>query len=281
MTQAVLSLVLAISIFSAGITGTAMSAPTPVPQSTVEMAGVGESGPAFKSGSENLSTTDFINMVVQDANATWGDVFQSWGGSYVPPTVITVGAGAYARSGCGINAGDPSEDESLSPALYCRYGGELGTQLVGPHAIFDTRVTYEPVIYLSIPWLEQQIAIGAPNADFAVAYVVTYELSYHVQNLLEYTDHTGGGSGELSDMQVELTAECLTGVWAYSAYDRGYLAEADVQAVQDALWGGDTMVPEQFGLEREHGTSDERLMAFMSGYASGNPAECLGSSTAD
>lgn len=280
MKQAMLSLVFVFSILSVGVTGMAIAAPTPVPQITAEMAGVGESGPAFNTGSEELSTTDFVNMVVQDVNTTWGNVFESWGYSYVPPTVVTVGAGAYARSGCGINSGNPSEDEWLSPALYCRYGGELGTQLLGPNEIFDTRVTYEPVIYLSIQWLEQRIAMDAPNADFAVAYVVTYEFSYHVQNLLGYTDHTGGGYGELSDMQIEMTAECLTGVWAYSAYDTGYLAEADVQAAQDVAWGDDAMMPDQFGLEGDHGTSDERLMAFMSGYASGNPADCFASLSA-
>jgi predicted metalloprotease len=275
MKQVFLSVVFVFSLFFPAMRGMAQEAPTPVPEATAEMAGVGDPGPAFQTGGEELDMAAFVDMVVQDANVTWGEIFQDWGYSYVPPTVVTVDAGAYARSGCGINAGNSAEDTWLSPVFYCPYGGELGTQSLHSSDVFETQVTYEPVIYLSLSWLEERIVTEVPDADFAVAYMVTYELANHVEHLLGYIDHTGGGCCDYTDVQIQLAADCLTGVWAFSAYDRGYLTDADVQAAQDAAWGDGTNLPEQFGLDGDHGTPDERLSALMTGYDSGNPRACF------
>jgi predicted metalloprotease len=102
-----------------------------------------------------------------------------------------------------------------------------------------------------------------------------HEYSHHVEYLLGYIDHTGGGSGDYTDEQVELWAECLAGVWAFSAYDRGQLQEADVEAAQMGAWGEGAMLHEEFGRDGMYGTQQQRITAFMTGYESGSPASCF------
>lgn len=252
----------------------AQEEPSPVPSATAETANVGEPGPAFQVGARQLGTAGFVDMVAQDASVAWANLFEAWGYSYIPPTFVTVQDGGYARSNCGINAGDPMESPALSPALFCPYGGELGTQGIAA-GIHDTQVTYEPVIYLSLPWLEEHFSTNVTNKDFAVAYMVTYEFSNYIEYLLGYIDHTGGGCCDYTDEQIQLWADCLTGVWAYSAYDQGYLDEAEVEGAQTAAWGDGTDLPEQFGLQGDHGSPDERLHSLMTGYQSGNPQACF------
>ena len=89
----------------------------PWPEATAEMAGVGEAGPRFDTGGHILSTSEFIAKVVQDASVTWTAAFEAAGRPFVPPTVVIIEAGSYARSSCGINVGDPAEDDHLTPML--------------------------------------------------------------------------------------------------------------------------------------------------------------------
>lgn len=275
MKQMFVTLVIIFSLFFPTMRSMARDAPPPLPETTVVAPNVGEPGPSFQSGSRSLSMAAYVANVVQEANRTWADIFPTWGHTYVPPTYVLVDAGSYARSGCGINAGNPAEDPALSPAFYCLFGGEVGTQLMQSSDIFETRMSYTPVIYLSIPWLEGHVSANVTNRDVAVAYLVTYELSLHVEYLLGTIDRTGGGCCDYPDLRVHLWADCLTGAWAFSAYDRGQLDEADVEAAQGAVWGDPATLPEEFGLKSDHGTPEQRLMAFRIGFERGMPSACF------
>lgn len=275
MKRTLLSLFVVLMLFSPVFGVTAQEVPSPVPEATAEAARVGESGPGFGREGQRPGTAEFVEMVIQDVNITWANLFQSWGYSYVPPTYVTIEDGAYARSSCGINAGNPTEDPSLNPALYCIYGGELGTQAIGSSDVFETQVVYSPVIYLSIPWLEESSSTNASNADFTVAYRVAHEVAHHIEYLLGYIDHTGGGCCGYTDEQIDLSADCLTGVWAYSAYDEGQLAEPDVKGAQVAAWGDGADLPEEFGRKADHGNPQQRLLSLMTGYENGNASLCL------
>lgn len=253
----------------------AQDTPTPVPEATAEAANVGEPGPQLQRNGETRSMTDFVNMVIQDTNVMWSSLFQTWGYSYVPPTWVLVAEGAYARSNCGINAGSPDDHANLNPAFYCIYGGELGTQVVESSVMFDTEVTYSPVIYLSIPWLEDYFSTHVLNLDVAVAYLVAHESAHHVEYLLGYMDHTGGGWNDVTDEQLELVTDCLAGVWAFSAYDQGYLDDSAVGEAQTAAWGPGSDQSDEFGRAPEHGTREQRLQSFLSGYESGSASMCF------
>lgn len=275
MKHTLLSLIVVMMLLFPVFGVTAQGVPSPVPQATAEAAHVGQTGPGFPRKGQPPGTTEFVEMVIQDINVTWASLFQSWQYSYVPPTYVLVGPGAYARSSCGINAGNPMETPSLNPALYCIYGGELGTQVIGSSDIFETQVMYSPVIYLSIPWLEDSASTNASNADFAVAYRVGHEVAHHIEYLLGYIDYTGGGCCGYTDEQLDLWADCLTGVWAYSAYDQGQLAKSHVEEAQAAARGTGVELPEEFGREADHPNPQQRLLAFMTGYESGNASLCV------
>lgn len=254
---------------------TAQDGPLPVPEATIEPANVGQAGPGLETGDEPQTMAGFVGMVSQDTSVMWANLFQIWGVPYVPSTYITLDSGTYARSSCGINAGNPTELSSLNPALYCIYGGEMGTQGIESSTMLETQVMYSPVVYVSLPWLEESVSDDLSNSDFTVAYRVAFESAHHVQYLLGYIDHTGGGCCEYTDVQIELMADCLVGVWAFSAYDQGQLEESDVQEAQGALWDSGVDAPKEFGRRGEHGTPEQRIQAFMRGYDSGNASHCF------
>lgn len=255
----------------------AQEPPVSVPEAMAEAANVGETGPRLDTGARPFSTDEFIAIVIQDTTVMWATLFQAWELAFVPPTVVTIEQGSYARSSCGVNVGDPQERERLTPILYCQYGGELGTQRVSGSLVYENEFTFEPVIYVSVPWLEAYGRASDAPPDIAVAYRLVHEYTHHIEHVLGYIDHTGGGCCGYTDEQVELWAECLTGVWAYSAYDRGNLAEADIRASQTAAWDISENVPEEFGRHNEYGTPEQRIEAFMLGYEGGDAGACLAS----
>lgn len=246
-----------------------------LPEGAVEQAGVGAPGPRLTVGERTYTTEEFVALVAQDASVAWGAFFASIERPFIPPTVITLAAGAYARSGCGVNAGDPAEDANLTPALYCRYGGEVGAQSISATEIIDTAYTFSPVIYLSVPWLEAYAAESGAAPDVALAYRVVREYTHHVQDALDITDHTGAGCCDVSDDQVALVAECFTGVWAFTAYDQGQLDLADIERSQAAAWGADATPVAVFGRETVTGSAEEQREAFVTGYERGRPDSCL------
>jgi len=78
-------------------------------------------------------------------------------------------------------------------------------------------------------------------------------------------------------VQVELHADCWSGVWASSAADRGILEPGDIEeAVQTTMDVGDY----ETGAPGHHGTPEQRSAAFLTGYESGEPAGCEGYLTA-
>lgn len=271
--RACLLLVLVLLPFTS--TATAYQPPDVLPEATAEMAPVGAAGPQLVVGDRVYTTPEYIGLVVQDASVMWGTLFAAWERPFVPPTVVLVEEGAYARSGCGINAGDPDEHERLVPVLYCRYGGATGALGLDEVDEAETGYVFSPVLYFSVPALEAWSQASGGEPDVALAYRVVREYAYHIQHLLGITDHTGGGCCNLEDQQVELVAECFAGVWAFSAYDQGQLDTTSVEAVQGPAWADHAATLRVFGREGAYGSPDQRLDAFLAGYESGNPSACL------
>jgi predicted metalloprotease len=114
---------------------------------------------------------------------------------------------------------------------------------------------------------------GAPG-DFAQAYVLAHEVGHHVQNL------TGALGSRDDSVATELQADCLAGVWGYSAARRNMLETGDVEEglAAAAAIGDDRLqqqsqgrvVPESF----THGSSAQRVAAFRRGLENGDPAAC-------
>jgi hypothetical protein len=125
--------------------------------------------------------------------------------------------------------------------------------------------------------------------DFSKAYVIAHEVGHHVQNLLgilpkvqqaQRTASSKAASNRLQ-VQVELQADCLAGVWAnYAQAQYKFLDPGDIDAaLQTASAIGDdrlqrqaqgTVVPESF----THGTSEQRKRWFSTGFKEGTIKAC-------
>ncbi len=126
---------------------------------------------------------------------------------------------------------------------------------------------------------------GAPG-DFAQAYVLAHEIGHHVQNLLginsDITRQQQSDPDRANELSVmlELQADCLAGVWAHSTYERKILESGDLQeGLEAAAAVGDDRLQEEAGgrVNPEtftHGTSEQRVEWFRTGFDSGDPARC-------
>src|SRR5262249_12309346 len=118
---------------------------------------------------------------------------------------------------------------------------------------------------------------GSKSCQFSQAYVITHEVGHHVQNLLgvlgrvqEMQSAVGEAQRNQLQVQVELQADCLAGVWAHYAEGRWKIIEpGDVEAaIQTASAIGDDrlqrraqgyVVPDSF----THGSSEQRTRWFL------------------
>lgn len=199
----------------------------------------------------------FVDFVAGDVDATWAKLFAESGQTYEPATIVLY-------------------DDAVSSAC----GNTPST--VGPfYCPADRKV------YLDLTFLDQlQERLGA-KGDFARAYVIAHEIAHHVQNLLGVMDDVDrgrqedpGSANELS-VRLELQADCLAGIWGHAAYAKGDLLEAgDVEeGLNAAAAVGDDRIQQQAGQQVNpesftHGTSEQRVKWFRTGFDGGDPTAC-------
>jgi predicted metalloprotease len=225
--------------------------------------GTGQFSPAPGASSTDLDKAPaddagkFVDFVAGDVDATWTKIFADSGKTYEPETIVLFDNGV--GTGCG-NA--PS---SVGP-FYC------------PN---DRKV------YLDLTFLDQlQKQLGA-NGDFARAYVIAHEIGHHVQNLLGVMEDVDLATQENPDdrnelsVRLELQADCLAGIWAHSAFARGDLLESGdlEEGLNAASAVGDDRLQKQSGRGVDpdsftHGTSEQRVKWFRTGFDSGDPTAC-------
>ena len=128
---------------------------------------------------------------------------------------------------------------------------------------------------------------GSSAGPLAQEYVVAHEYGHHIQNLLGIFDKADlSGTGANSDsVKVELMADCLAGVWANHAATgpSAFLNPLSKQDVSDALQAarsvGDDRIQEATQGQANpdtftHGTSQQRVDSFLSGYNGGTVKGC-------
>lgn len=144
---------------------------------------------------------------------------------------------------------------------------------VGPH--------YCPLdltIYLDETFFDELTnRFGARGGDVAEAYVIAHEVGHHVQNLLGLLE---GRSSNEDSVRIELAADCMAGLWAYSIRDEGVFEPGEIEEAMDAAAAvGDDRIQEkvtgQINPESwTHGSSEERRAAFTRGYETGELSSC-------
>jgi predicted metalloprotease len=212
------------------------------------------------SGDANSSVECAVVADVDSIQDYWS---QTLGAEYVPTD--TVFFSGQTQTGCGGAT-------SGSGPFYCPADERVYIDL----SFFDT--------------LRSQF--GAEGGLFANAYVLAHEYGHHVQNLLGTTQQvTPGETGPTSGtVRLELQADCYAGSWAHHAEtvpdETGApliaeITQDDVDLALDTAGRiGDDFIQEELGggtVDQDaftHGSSEQRRRWFLTGYRTGDPAQC-------
>jgi uncharacterized protein len=223
-----------------------------------DLTGAGEDAPARDPNAPDpdADLVDFVSFVLDDVQATWVRIFDGSGRRYERAELVLFEG--TTTSACG------GANEAIGPH-YCPA---------------DQRV------YLDLDFFrELHQRFGAPG-DFAQAYVIAHEIGHHVQRLLgieaDVRREQEADPDRANDLSVrmELQADCLAGVWGFTARQRGLLEPGDLQEGLDAAAAiGDDRLQRQGGqrVDREswtHGSSAQRVEWFRRGFDSGDPENC-------
>ena len=194
--------------------------------------------------------SEVIDAILVETEDVWGELYRQSGETYQEPNVVLYSGST--PTGCGYG------QAAMGP-FYC---------------------PSDQSVYLDLSFFSQLERMGA-QGDFAVAYVIAHEIAHHVQNLEGLLSRSRSNA---MSVQTELQADCLAGIWAYHAEDADgpiQLTEADIESgVSAAAAVGDDAIQQRAGQSVRpesftHGSSRQRVDAFLSGYQSGDYRVCF------
>jgi uncharacterized protein len=210
--------------------------------------------------------------VLGSTEARWKEVFAKDGKTYRAPILVLYRGSTAAR--CGGAA-----QSSMGP-FYCPV---------------DQKVYLDTSFFDQIATRFRGCDVGSRSCQFAQAYVIAHEVGHHVQNLLgilpkaQRAQQVANSKAEANhiQVQVELQADCLAGVWAnrQNEYLKSqgkppFIEPGDVETAlrTAAAIGDDTLqrrsqgyvVPDSF----THGSAAQRQHWFDTGFRSGSLGSC-------
>lgn len=229
-----------------------------------QQAGPGTTLPAPQAGQAAPAPADdeasqFVGAILASTEDVWAPIFQQAGSQYPAPKLVLFSD--QVSSACG-----------------------QASSAVGPFYCPGDRQVYIDLVFFS----EMKSRLGG-GGDFAEAYVIAHEVGHHIQTLSGVSakvnqmrqrgENVEGDNGVL--VRQELQADCYAGVWANHAQARHQWLEAgDIEeALSTASAIGDdrlqkqargSVVPDSF----THGTSEQRVRWFRTGFESGDVARC-------
>jgi predicted metalloprotease len=222
-----------------------------------------QAGPISSSSTEitaaDRERAEFVSVTLADTEEVWARLFQEQLNRTYNPVTLVLFKGSTA-SPCGGASG-------ATGPFYCPG---------------DKKVYLDTDFFTT---MERQL--GA-SGDFAAAYVVAHEVAHHVQDELgilsqvnQLRAHSSQAQSNALSVQIELMADCLSGIWARSAAQQfGTIDRADFEeALNAARQIGDDTLQRNAGQRPmphtyTHGTSDQREGWFLRGLASGQIADC-------
>ena len=235
-------------------------------------AGTGSSGPAettdryaeCKTGADANKSADCARRAVElSLERYWATVLPRQTSKQLQPTQIVTFTGGTS-TGCGPASAD------VGP-FYC---------------------PTDQTIYLDTTFFQDVLEgqLGGKGGDFVEPYVIAHEFGHHIQNLLGTMGRVRTQTGPTSDsVRLELQADCYAGMWTrgatgttdqngvqiFESIDEGDITEAldSAKAVGDdriQKRGGGDVNPEQW----THGSSDERMRWFTTGYNATDIKQC-------
>ncbi len=227
--------------------------------------GVLDQGSATTVVDPDADTVDFMSALMFDIQETW-EVYFTEADLVYEPTTLTIFSD-FVETGCG------NATSAVGP-FYCPAPNDRG-------------------VYIDLDFYnELSTRFGAPG-DFAQAYVIAHEVGHHLQAILGISDavrqaqaQDPGNKNEYSIRQ-ELQADCLAGVWAFSANNRltrdtglPIIQAGDIEeGLAAAASVGDDRIQAQAGMTVDphtwtHGSSQQRVRWFTIGFETGDPEQC-------
>jgi predicted metalloprotease len=228
-----------------------------------------EGGQVESAGTEvvdpDADTKEFMKFLMFDIQDTWDGYFEQAGLTYQPTTLVIFDD--VVSTGCG-----------------------QATSAVGP---FYCPAPNDQKVYVDFAFYDELTRrFGAPG-DFAQAYVIAHEVGHHIQSITGISDQVRqaqaqdpGNKNEYSIRQ-ELQADCLAGVWAYSANRRltadtgqPIIEPGDIEeGLAAAAAVGDDRIQAQAGMTVDphtwtHGSAEQRVSWFTRGFDTGDPEQC-------
>ena len=220
----------------------------------------------------NDESSRFVRRVLGSTEVVWKQVFAKDGKSYRAPVLVLYKGRTQAS--CGGVA------QSAMGPFYCPS---------------DQKVYLDTSFFEQIASRFRGCDVGSKACQFAEAYVIAHEVGHHVQNLLgilpkaqqaQRAADSKAGANHIQ-VQVELQADCLAGVWANRENETlrsqgkpAFIEPGDVEAAlrTAAAIGDDTLqrrgqgyvVPDSF----THGSAEQRQRWFTAGFKSGSMASC-------
>ena len=214
----------------------------------------GNTSPVGSSSVSNVKDPEahLVAFVLDDVQNSWTQLFASGNQAYRRSKLVLFANAT--NTGCGYG-------QAATGPFYC------------PE---DQRV------YIDLGFYRELAGRLGARGQFAKAYVIAHEIGHHVQHLLgtssrvgAHAEGAGGGS-----VRLELQADCYAGIWAHSTAERSLLEQGDIESALDAAAAiGDdrlqrqakgTVSPESF----THGTSQQRVRWFQTGYRTGSVKAC-------
>ncbi len=143
-------------------------------------------------------------------------------------------------------------------------------------------------VYIDLGFYDQLKTRFKAPGDFAQAYVIAHEVGHHIQNLIGVLPKFNSMRRQMSEaeqnamsVRVELQADCFAGVWAHhAARERDFIEPGDIEEALNAASriGDDSIqrtiqgyvVPDSF----THGTSEQRVRWFKTGFQRGDMRAC-------
>ncbi|MDR7254066.1 putative metalloprotease [Nocardioides sp. BE266] len=181
----------------------------------------------------------------------------------------------------------------FKPATMMTFSGAVNTgcgqatSQVGPfYCPNDQQIYLDTTFFQDV--LEGQL--GGKGGDFVEPYVIGHEYGHHIQNLMGTMGKVRTQQGPESDaVRLELQADCYAGLWTNAATGTtdtdgvaifSDLDDADIQEALDAAKTvGDDRIQQKSGqgVDPEgwtHGSSEQRMHWFMTGYQDGTIEDC-------
>lgn len=187
------------------------------------------------------TTATITDIEYARVDMVWAQIFAEAGVEYWSPDDINALTDVAVQTGCGRMT-----EDDYSEVFYCRFDQEI--------------------YYL----VEFQELMERQFGDYAWPHIISHEWGHHIQFVLNIDSSVNPELDEgLYDIELELQADCLAGVYAQEAVARGWLSITDLNdAYQISLFAAD-QPGTPFDDPLAHGTGEQRQQAFTNGLEDG------------